>query len=123
MLYSIFIYIINNKKKINKMATHGATLNGLINPNGWDTTYWFEFGLDTTYGTVISFPGALAGTDDVPVSADITDLLAETTYHFRLVGQNAAGLVEGLDEVFTTLPDIPLPVLPTVTTLPATNVF
>jgi hypothetical protein len=31
----------------------GATLNGTVNPNGQSTTYQFEYGTDTSYGTSV----------------------------------------------------------------------
>lgn len=99
---------------------HGATLNGIVNPSGFDATAWFEYGVDTTYGTVVNLPDTLTGIADIPVTTDLTGLLATTTYHFRLVASNASGTVQGLDEVFTTLADAA--VLPVVTTLPATNI-
>ena len=99
---------------------HGATLNGTVNPNGFDATAWFEYGLDTTYGTIINLPDTLVGTTEIPVTTELTGLEAVTVYHFRLVAQNASGVAEGLDEVFTTLADAA--VLATVTTLPATNI-
>jgi hypothetical protein len=51
------------------------------------------------------------------VSANISSLLASTTYHFRIVATNSAGTVHGSDRTFTTLSATGLPV---VTTNPAT---
>jgi hypothetical protein len=52
-----------------------------------------------------------------PVSAIIVGLLANHTYHFRIVAHNNGGTVFGADRTFTTLAATGLPV---VTTNPAT---
>lgn len=100
------------------MTTHGATLNGTVNPNGVITTYWFE--LDTSHGKIFSLEESLTGEGDLTVSYDVIELQPETEYHFRLVAKNEHGTVYGMDEFFTTLPDETF--APTVTTLPATNI-
>jgi hypothetical protein len=82
-----------------------ATLNGKVDPNGSATTYHFEYGTTTQYGTVT--PDASAGEGDVaaPASADVTGLTANTTYHFRIVATNAGGTTNGADRTFKTALD------------------
>jgi len=82
-----------------------ATLNGKVNPEGTATSYWFEYGETTSYGTKIPMePESLgSGTEYVPVSQTITGLKESTTYHFRVVAESALGPSEGLDKTFTTL--------------------
>ena len=100
---------------------HGATLNGIVNPNGFDTTVKFELGTDSNFGTVIDLPGdPLIGTADVPVSMPVEDLPAETDFFFRVVATNAGGTAEGATLHFVTPADEITP-KPTVTTLDATN--
>ena len=42
------------------VTTTSATLNGTVNPGGLATTYYFEYGTTTSYGTDIPItPGAL----------------------------------------------------------------
>jgi hypothetical protein len=89
-----------NTDSASSLTSSSATLNGTLNPNGLGTTYYFEYG--TSYGSTTTETDAGSGTDDVSVSADITGLNAETTYHFRLVATNSAGTTEGSDRTFTT---------------------
>jgi len=82
-----------------------AILNGTINPNNSDgaiTTFHFEYGLTAAYGNRTEETEAGTGTDDISVSAIITGLTPQTTYHFRIVGTNAAGTANGGDRTVTT---------------------
>lgn len=88
-----------------------ATLTGLVNPRAQDTTWWFEYGTDTSYGRVASLAAGDAGwgVEDVPVQAALDGLEPGTTYHFRLVAENAAGTSAGIDRTLTTAPADPAP--------------
>ena len=82
-----------------------AVLNGTINPVGLPTTYHFEYGTTTAYGS--RFPvgiESVAGADrnNRRLGRTITGLAPGTTYHFRLVAQNSAGVNQGADRTFTT---------------------
>jgi hypothetical protein len=81
-----------------------ATLNGTVNPNGAATTYHFEYGPTTAYGTSIPVPNGSAGSGSSAVaeSANVTGLTASTLYHFRLVATNSGGTTNGADASFTT---------------------
>ena len=79
-----------------------ATLTGTVNPNGQSTDYWFEYGTTTSYGTQTSQQSAGSGSSTVNVSRSITGLSPGTTYHFRLVAQNATDTSHGSDKAFTT---------------------
>jgi sugar lactone lactonase YvrE/phosphodiesterase/alkaline phosphatase D-like protein len=82
-----------------------ATLNATINPEGSETSYYFEYGKTTAYGTKTKEESAGSGTSDVPKSEAITGLEAGTTYHFRVVAKGAGVTVEGNDMTFTTASD------------------
>jgi hypothetical protein len=80
-----------------------ATLNGLVNANGNDTAVTFEYGFGTAYGnTVPADQSPVTGSADTAVSAPITSLTPGTTYHFRVVAQNASGTTNGADMTFST---------------------
>lgn len=93
----------------------GATLKGQVNPHGYATTYQFEYGLTTAYGSVAPASPESAGSGKVNVafSKPISGLKANTTYHYRVSATNAYGKSVGTDQTFTTWK------LPTVTTEPA----
>ncbi len=80
-----------------------ATLHGAVTPNGLATTWWFEYGLSTTYGSKTSNHSAGSGSAARSISAGITSLRAGTTYHYRLVAQNSRGRVAGADRAFSTV--------------------
>ncbi|HEX9966514.1 MAG TPA: hypothetical protein VGB06_01070, partial [Solirubrobacterales bacterium] len=81
-----------------------ATLNGAVNPRGQATTYRFEYGPTTSYGTKVPVPNASvgSGTVDVAVSQAIAGLEAGREYHYRVVATNPEGTVFGDDAVFFT---------------------
>ncbi|MGN6869431.1 MAG: hypothetical protein ACTHMY_13620 [Solirubrobacteraceae bacterium] len=86
-----------------------ATLTGTVNPEGQSTTYYFEYGTTTSYGSQTPAASAGAGTADVKVTPSAGPLTPNTTYHYRLVATNASGTVLGSDVSFKT-PKPPVPV-------------
>lgn len=80
----------------------GATLNGTVNPQGKATTYHFEYGTTTGYGSVTPDASAGSGSADVAENAAIAGLTAGVTYHYRIVAVNADGTNRGADRTFTT---------------------
>lgn len=89
-----------------------ATLNGSVNPNGVATSYHFDYGTSTSYGTSTPTQSAGSGTSSQPVSAARSGLVAGTTYHFRLVASSATGSTSGGDRTFTTATPAPPPPKP-----------
>jgi hypothetical protein len=79
-----------------------ATLKGTVNPNGVATTWYFEYGTTTSYGTKTAAHSAGSGTKAVSESAAISGLKAGTTYHYRLVATSASGTTAGRDRTFST---------------------
>jgi hypothetical protein len=80
-----------------------ATVNGSVDSGKEQTTYHFEYGKTTAYGTNTPDQNAGKGNKASNVSADLATLAPSTTYHFRLVATNASGSVAGADMTFTTL--------------------
>ena len=83
----------------------GGTLRGSVNPVGFATTYFFDWGLTTGYGNRTPATDASAGdgTAVQAVSQDLQGLAPGTTVHYRLVAANSFGTVAGGDQSFTTL--------------------
>ncbi len=80
-----------------------ATLNGTVNANGFSTTVTFEYGPTTAYGqTINATPATVAGNTATSVLANITDLVANTTYHFRVKAVNGEIPGYGTDLSFIT---------------------
>jgi hypothetical protein len=86
------------------VSTEGATLNGAVNPQGISTTYQFEYGTTTSYGSSTPESGSIGnGTSSVAVSRAINGLAPGTTYHFRVVATNLEGTSYGQDRTFSTV--------------------
>ncbi|MBI5099602.1 MAG: right-handed parallel beta-helix repeat-containing protein [Nitrospirae bacterium] len=82
---------------------NAAALNATVNPNGFETTVYFEWGMDTNYGNSTAPQSTGSGTGNIAVSANINRLSRNTVYHYRAVAVNAQGTSYGDDVVFTTL--------------------
>jgi hypothetical protein len=100
------------------VTSSSATLNGTVNPNGLTTTVHFEYGTTTSYGSSTANHNYTGNTTQ-NVSASISGLTPNTTYHFRLVATSNSGTIYGGDRTFSTLAPTGAP---GVTTNPATNV-
>ena len=80
-----------------------ATLTGTVDPNGLQTTYYYEYGTAAGKYTARTGPAdAGSGTKPVAAAAGLTGLTPATTYHFRLVATNAKGTTTGNDHAFKT---------------------
>ena len=77
---------------------HGTSgqLNGVVNPNGLETTYYFQYGPTTAYGSQSPSATVAAGFTGVKVGQTITGL--QPGYHYRLVASNSDGKAEGRDK-------------------------
>jgi IPT/TIG domain-containing protein/FG-GAP repeat protein len=86
-----------------------ATLHATVDPNGGVVSdCQLEYGASTSYGaSVACTPSPGAGGSDVAVSAPLSGLIKNTTYHFRIVATNAGGTTPGADETFETAPGPP----------------
>jgi hypothetical protein len=83
-----------------------ADLHGAINPQGDDTTYHFEYGTSTSYGSSVPIPDGDVGSgyEDQEVSAHLTDLVEGAVYHFRVVATNNYGTTVSEDQTFNFFP-------------------
>ena len=82
----------------------GAKLNGKVNPGNSETDVIFEYGLTTDYGMVVTADQSpVNGGSEVSVSANITGLTSNTTYHYRVVADADLGTFPGEDMTFLTV--------------------
>src|SRR6266550_4491000 len=79
-----------------------ATVTGSVNPNGLSTTWYFQYGMSTNYGSQTGSSNAGSGTTSTSVSSTLAGLSPGTTYHYRLVATNGSGTTQGADAVLTT---------------------
>ncbi len=77
------------------ITVSSAQLNGSVNPNGYNTSYWFEYGINTNLGQTTQFQTAGSNNSTVTANAYIYGLAANTTYYFRVVAQNQYGISYG----------------------------
>ena len=105
------------------VTTTSAIFRGRYsNGGGLKTAYCFKYGTTSSYGntTTIVSNDATSSDQSFVVEQEVTGLQPGTTYHYCLVVQNADGMVEGGDYSFTT--EGTQSVVPTATTLSATNI-
>ena len=107
------------------VTSNSARLNGSVDPNGQATTYYFEYGTTSDYGERTGDAGAGSGTAPVSAEGLASGLSPQTTYHYRLVAQNATETTRGPDRTFATgtSPIALPPALPNVTTPEPTPVL
>jgi DNA-binding beta-propeller fold protein YncE len=81
-----------------------ATLTGSLDPAGVETRYFFQWGKTASYGATSPQPPANAGSakEPVEVKTTLSGLSPNTTYHYRVVGEDEYGITYGEDAQFTT---------------------
>ena len=84
------------------ITSNSATLNGTVNPHNKATTYRFEYGTTTNYGSNTANTSAGSGNSEVAATTSVSGLAAATTYHYRLVATNASGTNSGADRTLRT---------------------
>ena len=85
-----------------QVSYSSATLTGSINPNGANTSYYFQYGVTKAYGGQTAIADAGSGTSAVSVRLTVGGLQPITVYHYRLVAVNASGATIGGDRALTT---------------------
>jgi hypothetical protein len=91
-------------ESFSSVGSSGATLHAQVNPGGEPTSYFFEYGSTTAYGSTTPVQSVGAASEAVSVLAGVEGLQADTTYHFRVVATSARGTTSGPDEAFSTFP-------------------
>jgi len=87
------------------VARYTATLEATINPDNQATTYYFQYGLTSSYGFQTAPAVIAAGTTPVNVSALLVGIAPGATFHYRVIATHGAtSTTYGADAVFATLP-------------------
>jgi len=87
----------------NNITLSAAVLTGHVNANNHPTANIFEFGLTTAYGSeVTAIPDSASGNSIVNFSGQVTGLIPDTEYHFRVKATNVVGANYGYDVMFRT---------------------
>jgi hypothetical protein len=81
-----------------------ADLNGQVNPEGFPTSYTFEYGQTTSFGAITPVVALGGGTSPIPVMATIAGLANSTTYYYRVVATSPTGTSVGAVSTFNTGP-------------------
>lgn len=85
-----------------KVTSSSATVAGKVDPNGLETTYYFEYGTSRAYGGRTAVQPAGKGGSAKTFRVDLTGLPANDTIHYRLVASNASGVRSGSNRSFKT---------------------
>ncbi len=85
-----------------QVAGVNVVLRGTVDPVGRATSWWFELGPSTSYGTTTVVKSAGSGRGAIAVSESIAGLQPGAEYHVRLVARSSAGTTRGADAVFRT---------------------
>lgn len=86
------------------IGLRSATMTGVVDPNDAATTYMFQYGLTSSYGTETFGVTLPAGSLPVAVAQPIEGLSPGTTFHYRIVALHGGIASYGDDATFVTLP-------------------
>ncbi len=94
-----------SEESVGNVAATTATLNAQVNPEGSETSAFFEYGTSAAYGSSTA-PQALGeGTEPALADSALSGLAESTEYHYRVVVTNASHeTAYGADQTFTTYP-------------------
>ena len=85
-----------------KTGPTSTSFVGKVDPNGSETTWYFEWGRTRAYGKRTAELSAGSGQSAVTVASTLSGLAPNATYHVRIVATNAAGIKRGRDRAFRT---------------------
>ena len=95
------------------VGSTSANVSAEVNPNDpapATTTYYWQYGLTTSYGSTTAPTSLSSGTPFASATALLPSLSQPCTYHYRIVAANALGTVYGYDHTVTTTQTTTAPV-------------
>jgi multidrug efflux pump subunit AcrA (membrane-fusion protein) len=84
------------------VTTTTADLEGSVDPDGAQTTYFFQYGATTLYGSQTAATTIDASETTAAVSAQVSNLAPAASYVFRVVASNAKGTSYGTPQYLIT---------------------
>ncbi len=100
---------------VTRNANREITVTGKVDPNGYASSYFFEYGTTAQYGQSTASVSAGSGYATSPVSQAIGGVTPATSYHYRIVLVSPAGTTYGADRTVVTATASPLVRSPTRT--------
>jgi hypothetical protein len=91
---------IVSETSVSMLGPKSVIVTAAINANDQSTEYYFEYGQTTSYGKHTVSKSIGSGGNIVLVMDTIRGLPWDTTYHSRVVAENAAGKTSGSDRSF-----------------------
>ncbi len=87
---------------VTNITATGAQIHGTVDPRGSYATVSVQYGLTTAYGSTVStIPATIAGIAST-VYADLTGLMSNKVYHYRIVATGGNGTTYSADATFST---------------------
>ncbi len=87
------------------VGSQTATLRALVNPMSAATVATFEYGTTPSFGASVNSESILNGFSSQPMDAELSDLMPDTWYYFRVVASNNFGSQPSMTGSFRTLPN------------------
>ena len=91
------------EESISQAGSSSVTLSARVNDFGATSTYRYEYGSTSAYGSATQAANLGAVNGLVGAPAQLGGLQPGTTYHFRIVVENGEGAFQGEDFTFSTL--------------------
>ena len=114
-----------------KVSTSGATdvqytmamLNGVVNPSGYDTDAWFEWGSDPDLGSFnqTTVQSLIGDKTERQINEQLTGVIPDFDYYFRAAASNSEGTRKGVILKFSTPKVLPTEVIGVTPVDSATN--
>jgi len=87
---------------VSGVSSTGATVAGSVTVNDPSATVHFDYGQSAAYGSATTTRTLGPGVTPTAVSAALTGLAPDTTYHYRIVATTRDGTSNGADATFKT---------------------
>ncbi|WP_170266625.1 choice-of-anchor D domain-containing protein [Brevifollis gellanilyticus] len=113
---------IAGKESVTGISFDGATLKAEVNGKGHERQVYFEYGTTNTYGSRVEATPGTVTAGPTQISAVLSGLLPNTTYHFRAGVAGPVGSAVTKNKTFTTLNRLPVALADSAVVLPGGQV-